>query len=91
MGEVRVGRRWRFEFRELREHLGVGQHGEEGVDHADTGAENRYQPDRVAGFEAGCCNEGGGDGLGLQAEVNGGLIADEGAELADELAELIKH
>ncbi len=69
--------------------LGVGEHGEEGVNHADTGTENRYQTNCVAGFDANGFDERSGNGLGLQADVGGGLVAYERAELVDELAELV--
>jgi hypothetical protein len=70
-------------------HLGVGEHGEEGVNHADTSAQNRYQTNNIAGFNAGGFDERSGHRFGLQAYVDGGLVANEGAQFVDELAELV--
>ena len=55
--------------------LGVGKHGEKGVDHADAGAENRYQTNNVAGFVTGGVYKRSGNSLGLQAEVNRCFVA----------------
>ena len=70
-------------------NLRVGQHGEEGVDHADACAQHGHEPNNVASFAACGVDKGSGDGLGLEGQVDSGLVADECAELAHKLAELV--
>ena len=71
-------------------NLRVGQHRQEGVDHADARAKHRNQTNNVAGLDACGGDERRGDCLGLQAQVQGGLVANERAQLADELAKLVR-
>jgi hypothetical protein len=70
-------------------HLGVWQHGEEGVDHTDAGAQHRHQAHNVTRLAAGGFNKRSGDCLGLEGQVHRRLVADERAQLAHQLAELV--
>ena len=70
-------------------NLRVGQHGEEGVNHANACTQHGHQPNNVASFTACGVDKRSGDSLGLEGQVDSGLVADEGAELAHKLAELV--